>query len=190
MDISLCRLYNPLDILSLSRVPRANSSYKSAETKDLHVQMAVTTWEQFKGKMEISPYRLYNLLDIPSLLRVSRTNSSYRSAETKDVHAEMAVIMWEQLKWKMDISPCPLYNSLDGEQTLQAELLRVPVPNWLWMLQEVPTQIWTWYFPICVDEEEDADHILTCCPRFRWKEFRTKPAYERGIEFWDSMETI
>ena len=24
----------------------------------------------------------------------------------------------------------------------------------------------TW--PNCVDEQEDAEHILTCCPRFRW----------------------
>ena len=29
----------------------------------------------------------------------------------------------------MDFSPCPLYNPWVGKQTLQAELLRSPVPN-------------------------------------------------------------
>ena len=24
--------------------------------------------------------------------------------------------------------------------------------------------------PNCIDEEENAEHILTCCPRFRWPE--------------------
>ena len=28
-------------------------------------------------------------------------------------------------------------------QSLRAELLRDPVPNWSWVLQEVPAQIWS-----------------------------------------------
>ena len=54
----------------------------------------------------------------------------------------MGVTVEEQLKGKKDISPCPLYNSLVGKRTLQVELLRDPVPNESWVLQEVPAQIW------------------------------------------------
>ena len=36
--------------------------------------------------------------------------------------------------------------------------------------------------PTCVDEEEDAEHILTCCPRFGWLA-ETSPSYESGVEF-------
>ena len=46
----------------------------------------------------------------------------------------MAVTMGEQFKGMMDISPYPL----DVEQSLRAELLLDPVPNWSWFLQEVP----------------------------------------------------
>ena len=58
-----------------------------------------------------------------------------------DFHAQMAVTMGEQFKGKMDISPCLLCNALDEEQTLLAILLRDPVPNWSWMLPEVPAHI-------------------------------------------------
>ena len=44
----------------------------------------------------------------------------------------------EQFKGKVDISSCVWCNPLDEEQTLRAELLRDPVPNWPWILQEVP----------------------------------------------------
>ena len=48
----------------------------------------------------------------------------------KEFHAQIAVAVGEQLKGMMDISPHSLNNALDGEQTLQAELLCNPVPNW------------------------------------------------------------
>ena len=83
------------------------------------------------------------MADILSPSRVSGTNGDYKSGGTKNFHAQMALTVGEQLKGKMDISPCPLYNPLVGERTLRAELLRDPVPNGLWVLQEVTTQIWT-----------------------------------------------
>ena len=69
------------------------------------------------------------------------TIGSYKSGGTKDFHAQMAVTMGEQFKGKVDISPYLWCNSLDEEQSLRAELVRDPVPNWSWVLQEVPAQI-------------------------------------------------
>ena len=69
---------------------------------------------------------------------VHGTIGSYKSRGTKDFYAQMAVTMGEQFKGKMDISPYPWCNALNEEQSLRAELLRDPSPNWLWVLQEVP----------------------------------------------------
>ena len=68
--------------------------------------------------------------DILSPSRVPKINSGYKSGGTKYFHAQMAITVGEQLKRKMHIYTCPLYNPLDGEETLRAELLRNPVPNW------------------------------------------------------------
>ena len=78
-----------------------------------------------------------------SLSRVPGTNNNYKSGRTKDFHAQMAVTMGEKFKGKIDISPCPRCNPLIEERTLQAELLRDPVSNWSWVLQEVPVHIWS-----------------------------------------------
>ena len=72
--------------------------------------------------------------DILPPSRVTGTISSYKSKGTKDLHAQMAVTMGEQFKGKVDISPYLWCNSLDEEQSLRAELLRDPVPNWVMTL--------------------------------------------------------
>ena len=68
--------------------------------------------------------------DILSPSQVSETNSSYKSKIMKDFHSQMPAPVREQLKEKMDTSFYSLYYSLDGEQTLRADLLCDPFPNW------------------------------------------------------------
>ena len=96
--------------------------------------------------------------------------AAIKTEETKDLHAQMAVTVGEQLKRKMDISPCPLYNPrmknkhceltyyvtqfLTGHGCFRKYLHRFGHDSF-------PT------CPNCIDEKEDAEHILTCCPRFR-----------------------
>ena len=97
-----------------------------------------------------------------------RTKGSYKSEGTKDFHAQMTVIMGEQFKGNMDIVPdittwmgkkhCVLNYYMTQFLTGLACFRK-----YLHKFVHDTSPI----YPNCVDEEEDAKYILTCCPRFR-----------------------
>ena len=85
---------------------------------------------------------------------------------------QMAVTMGEQFKVKLDISPYLRCNPLDKENKhYELNYYVIQFLTCHGSFRKYLHRFGHDTSPICpnyVDEEEDAEHILTCCPRFRW----------------------